>query len=323
MAGIPSQHNGSMVDAHSVAILETLAPRLSSSDASIVRNSMEDGTLFPTLANRSDKDRLLRNLLAVEGMIPSLYTFFEYLKYLEPCAKIMRGILPQRCKRSIQTEFFASYFHPDRILVEYSQTDVRAIPPRSVAQDFSLAYHQLWLFALRNFTSMTDATPRKESSREKPLVAESNPLVWQRFGVLAISVGLRTVLAEALAAKDGLHDLAQQVLLKTECHVPLADSVVEDMTAVLRRLEARKTPSLARPSWSGDECLPKERRCGRPFLIDHSKDRDFLFLPFVHEDGANENRDVSTYYCKWHMFRVFFAVETVSSRFLSSCYNPL
>lgn len=310
--GTSTDFDHQAVDSATVQYLESLAPRASHVDEEHIRTLMHDRSIFARIVSQSDQDIILRNLLSFEGMIPSLYTFFEGLKYLEPCAKILRSLLPPRSKRSIFQSFSASYFRPTQLRIEYAHNDTRSHPSDTYDQDRALGYHQLWLRALRDFPSMTDVAPRKETDQEKPLVSEPNPILWQNFASLAMSQGFRTAAAEELSARDGIHQLAEQVLKRANFEPTRLAVATRGIVDILKSLTASATPSDAVPAFSGEECVPKERRCGRPFADDHHYDREFLFLPYIHQSIQCQGSEITTFYCKWEMLRTFLGIHNVS-----------
>jgi hypothetical protein len=50
---------------------------------------IKSGTLFYNISNEEVRSKLLRNLLAFEGIIPSVLTFYKNMRYLIVGAKIL------------------------------------------------------------------------------------------------------------------------------------------------------------------------------------------------------------------------------------------
>ena len=269
---------------------------------------MRDRSLFPKVRDDADRTVILSNLLECP-MIPSLYTFIENLKYLEPCVKILRRLLPKKDPRSVRQALFASYFQSSELCVEYAIHDTRPHPSISAERDREIGYQQLWLYALRNFPAMTEATPKKDSS-ESPQLRGADPLTWQRFGALAVSLGFRTEAAEELAAQDGEDGLAAQLVSRAELAGAAAQEATKQIANILRNAQRRPSDS-SRP-FAGDVWLPHERRCGRPCDEDHGLDRRSLFLPMMYAQPDQPSENVSTLYCKSEMFRGFLGIQNVS-----------
>jgi hypothetical protein len=289
--------------------LETLCPMTSVKDAGLVTSMMDDQSLFPSVRDDADRRIILSNLLECR-MIPSLYTFIETLKYFEPCVQILRSLVPSEDTRSVRQALFASYFRPNEICIEYAMHDTRPHPSSSVERDREIGYQQLWLYALRNFPAMTEATPKKDSSESQQLIG-ADPLTRQRFGALAVSLGFRTEAAEELAAQDGEYGLAAQLVNRAEFGGVAAQEATQQIADILRNAQRRPIDSSG-VAFAGEQWLPRERRCGRPFDEDHDLDRRSLFLPVIYAkpDGPIEN--VSTLYCKSQMICGFLGIQNVS-----------
>lgn len=299
-----------VVCSRTVKHLETMAPKISRSDYSAIEKLLQEGTIFPG-ATLEDRNTVLHNLSRISTPIPTVHTFFEDLKYMEPCAKILRALMPPRSKRSIFLTLAASYTHPSAYPIEHSSSTSELRQASRRSDDLAIAYQQLWLFALRNFPTMTDTVPRKETAKEKPLVVEPNPVLWQRFGALAVSLGFHTQAARRLAAKDGLHQLAEQLLERAQCsaHDQAASSAIAN---ILRNVSLDRQTAQGSPLFVSAQALTRERRCGRPYMEDQDLDKDYLFIPWIYHDSSDKQGELTTFFCKHAMFRRFHCLKNVS-----------
>ena len=158
---------GYAVDTSTVESLELLAPRISYSDRERIISLMSNKQIFASIHEETVRQRLLNNILSLPLMIPSIRTFFENLKYIEPCCKILRTLIGPKQARSIRQELLSAWSHPADLMLEVGDGYNRVFRSVSEAQSFSLAYKSLWLFTLRHFFDMTDSVPRKEKQRRK------------------------------------------------------------------------------------------------------------------------------------------------------------
>ena len=71
-----------LIDGITVQPLELRAPGSSHEDAQIIEDCMRAGTVFGAIGNVAVREKLMRNLLSVKTLIPSLRTFCEDTKYL-------------------------------------------------------------------------------------------------------------------------------------------------------------------------------------------------------------------------------------------------
>lgn len=297
-----NDHN--IVDPQSVRLIETLAPSRSRADAELVEEYLHSRKIFSAITDSTKRRILLRNILVTTSLIPSLSTFFEDLKHLEPCAKILRGLLPPKQRRSICEALSACLEAPEHVYVEYARDDMRTQP--SVPHDLhrSVGYQQLWLFAMRNFPSMTDVGPRKDPQKPKPETAVSSPLVWQEFGRLVLRLGFTTEAATKYAALDAEFELAKEILGRGGIYSAAKQDI--DRVASVLRQAAKARPCKDIVQFHDDVRVAKERRCGRPFEADFEIDRDSLYLPSIRRAPAPQGHHLTTFLCKWDMFQAFF-----------------
>jgi hypothetical protein len=290
-----------IVDEQTVCCLETMMPGVSTCDLAYITSQMQARTIFRNLDSPDDRDTILENLGRLKWMIPSLFTFFEGLKYLEPCTKILKDILPRNLKRSIKESLERCYYPPEKLTVEYAEGDVRSHPSISKTADFEVSYRQLWLFALRNFPRMSSTNTLKEADEDKPPTTAPCPLLKQAFGELASRVGFRTARIEEIVGQNATHQLAMQLTGHLQGDVA-DEAFLEKVAAILSQRQARPA-YVGSASLAGSKQLQAKLRCGIPFTRDHTSDRDYLFLPKLHLPAFPQPVDnVSTFCCKREMF---------------------
>ncbi|KAF2259650.1 hypothetical protein CC78DRAFT_410437, partial [Lojkania enalia] len=205
------------VDTVTVQHLESCAPGVSENDERRVTFLMESNQIFATLPDEPGiKNEILQSIKSVRCLIPSLRTFFENQKYLEPCCIILRTLLGESEKRSIWKGFSANYFRPPELYVQYSEQSTRTF---SLSESSVISFHagkaigylQLWLFCLRHFPEMTSIAPKMTPGMKKQR-RDHNPALWQKLGRLAVALGFRTPPALQLAAQSPDRENAMQFL---------------------------------------------------------------------------------------------------------------
>ncbi|KAK6428816.1 hypothetical protein LTR95_015037 [Oleoguttula sp. CCFEE 5521] len=303
----------SAVDSPTVESLHSLAPRWSSADAQRIELLVDDTHFFPGISRDIVRNSVLPNIKGVATAIPSLFTFFEDIKYLEPCARIMRRLLPSsttnaRNGLSIQLGLKRHHFPTtDAVIsVDYAHGDMRN-QHAAECDKFTLQYQQLWLFAIRNFTRMTNTTARKERKKVRPMAVEPSPIVWREFGHLAWLCGFRTEESEQLRQHDRegevVRQLFQQHGYRTEAH-PAAMQQVADL---IRSLGQRRG-LLVEPNFACERDLALAQRCGRPYEDDHRLDSPCMFLPQIYAAPQLQSVYVSSFFRKWAMARMFLGI---------------
>ncbi|KAH8891476.1 hypothetical protein GQ53DRAFT_648762, partial [Thozetella sp. PMI_491] len=76
------------IDIDSIRVLQFRMPEVCAGDADTINRLFSSGTLFPKV-DASDRDMLRRNILALKGVIPSLETFQENMKFVGIGAKVL------------------------------------------------------------------------------------------------------------------------------------------------------------------------------------------------------------------------------------------
>ena len=299
-------------DVETVHQLQTLIPAMSRTDAHVVRASMECGTLFPAVTKDHDRHMILQNLLRIRVTIPSLHTFFEDLKFLEPGNKVLRSLVAPSGANSLRDALFASYHQTSALTIEYGVCDRRTRPQGPFKQDRELAYQQLWLFALRNFHHLTEFAPRKEIGSTRQTALKPNPVVQQKLGELAWRLGFQTDTARALSFQDASIDLAHRILRSFTLDDTKHQQAAYKIANVLRSLNSATKARPSPPSSSSACWLPPNRRCGRPYESDHQHDQPFMFLPLIYVRSNEKSEEISSWHRKCFLFWKFFSRIGVS-----------
>lgn len=302
-----------LVDEVTVRHLQALAPSHSITDAAAIRSLFASNTIFSN-ADQQTRSTIEQNLSSVTGMIPSLETFFETLKYLKPCADVMRTLVPAKSKRSTRDALFKAYEWQgqSQICVEYGRHDFRRHISGGEALDRDLGYQMLWLFVIRHFVCLSNATTRKEEHENKPFATRPNPILMQELAMFAFRLGFRT--GPILKSKDvdGRTSLAQRIVQLTGVTLNTAGStdMVERVVDILRRGSQQSQSQTA--AFTGDLVLTIERRYGRPFTDDYHNNQSVLYLPHIYtEPPQQKGVDITTFFCVWDMIRSLFAIDQV------------
>lgn len=82
-----------VVDRDTIKKLEHLAPSASTRDRELIERMFVLGDVFREVTDRTARATLLSTIISLPGLIPSLRSFFENLKYLKPCSAILRKLI--------------------------------------------------------------------------------------------------------------------------------------------------------------------------------------------------------------------------------------
>ncbi|KIM93532.1 hypothetical protein OIDMADRAFT_62790, partial [Oidiodendron maius Zn] len=55
---------------------------------------IKDGNLFPSIKDSLNWTKILERLLAIDYPIPSLYTLFRDIRYLELIVQLLKALIP-------------------------------------------------------------------------------------------------------------------------------------------------------------------------------------------------------------------------------------
>ena len=300
----------SAVDAPTVSNLELRAPNVSQRDMNEISEQMTKGRIFQSIVGSELRAALMGNISTISCLIPSLRTFFENQKYLEPCCDILKRLAGPLKKRTILQNLMASYRRPAQLTVEHSERFWKLHSPISPAADAEVAYQQLWLYALRHFPSMTSTPPKKEPDQAKPDVQISNPALWHRLGRLAVQLGFPTVHALKLEAQDPDEALVIRFLEQARSLPATTGGTVGNTVAeIARSLKRIPQPPAAElpepPTVCAEAGEPIERRCGRPFESSHIKDHVALFLPCIYAPSDARGYAITSYFVKRDLVHSF------------------
>ncbi|KAF2439150.1 hypothetical protein P171DRAFT_490584 [Karstenula rhodostoma CBS 690.94] len=301
------------VDDVTVKSLELRAPGVSRVDLQDITILMSEGKIF-SMASATQRSQVLEIVKDLRFIIPSLRTFFENMKYLEPCSQILKRLLDNSEKRSLEVSFRARYFPRDYVVTQCSEKSLAKTfttlpPPLRVSWGRKIGYVQLWFFCLRNFPEMTDLKPKLDSRGQK-IQRKQNKALWHRLATLAWRLGFDTEEIRRLKNEQPERAQAQEFLKSVRpCYEDTAtfDSCVDSIASVLRTIE-QDTVTMGTGDLTGLCRYPLNKRCGRPHYDDHERDKGHLFLPLMwHElTQEREKADVTSLFVKQDFVQTFF-----------------
>ena len=316
-----------LIDFRTIQHLQTRCPQLCDNDLDFIKEGMSSWTLFPLITDNSSRLQLQDSLLKISCAIPSLYTFLEDTKWLEPGLCAMRGLLPAGCRESTRLAFSRIYSSrgqtEGQVKIENSQGQFCFVSgDEKVAFDSS--YCQLWLFAWRHFPDLTSFTPRKDKGRAKPPVKAKSQSRWHELAALASELGYESQEISRIKSQDPDPAMAEGLLSQVSCEgthdasLELHQQSVQSICAVVKAYRAglaRQAPTNA-PADRGPIGL--EHRCGRPHETPLRKSGPWFYLPNVFKSQTSPasyfsfNRDI---------FRAFFSDPWKDSSWVA-CPRP-
>jgi hypothetical protein len=280
----------SLIDAHTIQQLETLAPGLSSADQDTVVRAMQEGLLFPLISDDSVRGQILDRLTTMPEPIYSLRTYLQETKLLQLGLAPLRLLLPKlprnQCNTTIRALLRGAHerVRADSTIAIQVAEDQFVTRPCPADAVFPLKFCQLFLFCLRNFHSLTGTPPRKDRGKNKSYTAsESFETSLWKLAKLARRLGFVTAEIEELRQRSPESQITMDFLLQqwpsdryncsAEQRHRLASSICAEMASY------RGTQAVAMsPMYTTDLVQqPKSKRYGRPLDSEHASIRDYLF----------------------------------------------
>ena len=111
------------IDQDTVDKLQLKAPYTSRGDAKEAQALLMSGEVFAA-CNAAERTAIWARLMRFDGLVPSLYTFFEDFKYLENCAHCVKrlfGPLQGSVRATMKQMFAASPDTEDDCLIQTSE----------------------------------------------------------------------------------------------------------------------------------------------------------------------------------------------------------
>lgn len=282
------------LDANTVRMLQTRCLLFSSNDLAVVAAAMDNGVLFPNISSQSTRHEIQVRLERLRYMIPSLHTFLEDTKYLEPCAKIVKTLLPAKFKKSIREAFRQKHTGQSHFQIQSSEHTFSE-HTRSVNQCIWLAYRQIWLFAMRHFPDLISVCPRKDDGRPKPAVHRPDENLWHTIANLASNCGFQTPAVEEYVRRNPFNKMASEFLRQCrpseyyDFDTAALNTTVEMIVSTLQGIPARTVkPSVVSLSSDAPDNTDLADRCGRPFEQSFLKDKKHMFMPNVYNHPSDK-----------------------------------
>lgn len=302
-----------------VQALQLRAPGSSSDDVRVLRRLLEDGILFSKVKDQGKREVIWKNLLSVEGLIPSLYTFFEDLKFLKGPEKIIRYLIEPPFKDSLREMIEQQYSDTNQSsdIIYFQDTEATLKSAKAApAEGIKFGYRQLWLYAMRHFPKMIGECPKKEKDRPKPMILEPDPIAWYKFASLASQLGFDSPTIRRLMADDPYRKRARQFLRKNHPSESFTfdevefESCVEQIASTLATATEKKRPPILPTlvTEGAGEGIP--RRCGRFFETAYDHDRELLFLETIHGTFTEQRgNSITSFYVRRSVYFAFFGKQ--------------
>ena len=302
------------VDRASVKAVELKAPGACRADMTRLHKQLQNGQIFSGFGEEA-RAEIWRGMLLVSTnrLIPSLYSFFEDVNYLQGPADNIRRLVELSPKDTISSAlgkcFIETKQRHDQYLIQITDSTFELRLGR-LEDRFDVVRRQLWIGAMRNYLDFRAESEKKN----KNLLAKPNGKpevsVLRDLAHLAYRLGFESNQINQLVETSADREIARNCLLgarnpdryryDTAAFNEFVDQIVM-FIATAQTLSGEKETTIDETEDSDGE--PK--RCGIPKTRDHKRDRARLFLDKLHIDDEQDDI-IMSFFVRKSVYLAFF-----------------
>ncbi|KAI2889407.1 hypothetical protein CBS63078_10207 [Aspergillus niger] len=323
------------VDHRTVERLQLKAPGSSGEDRLEVEGLIQSGQIFSEFTS-SERDAIWAKLQCFDRIVPSLYTFFEDLKYFSCCAQCIQWLLITdkyhptfRITMLNMLDYPAGEAHAatdgsgTECLIQVSNTKFGMIQCDQIKR-FDLSYRQLWLYAMRHYPQMAKDTGGDNLAKAPSEKADE--AVVHEMAALALRLGFKSKKINELMALSPDRQIARAALLKARkpgrywYNPEQLDHFIDRIVSYFSKAhpcEGETAEDHVADPWTG-----QDGRCGLPRLRVHRQDRPFLFLDHMHAESGWAGDQISTLFIRRCVYFAFFGPSSSTSSAQLGVYTP-
>ncbi|RDH30832.1 hypothetical protein BDQ94DRAFT_180863 [Aspergillus welwitschiae] len=300
------------IDLDTVDALQLLAPGRSRTDAKLACGLVLSGQAF---AEFSEEERRIiwSRMKDFDGLIPSLYTFFEDFKYLESCAHCVKRLFGPSTESVWET--MRSMFIPSSNLeggecvIQTSESTFRHQWATDVKR-LEMGYLQVWLYAMRHYPLMPSDPKKVDDLLAKPIRAKADERAIYEMAELARRVGFESPEIDALINGSPDHQIARAALLQARKPSRFRYDAQQFEILVSRIVDCFAVAVPDQPDMThdllADSTVKPRARCGMPQTRTHKQDSPLLFLDRLHADDIGFTDTITSFYVRRCVYFSFF-----------------
>ncbi|KAF1948546.1 hypothetical protein CC80DRAFT_556252 [Byssothecium circinans] len=279
---------------------------------------VDQATIFSAFSEQ-EREAIWNELLSIDCLIPSLYTFFEDLKYLSACADCLKRLVRVSRKETVNSALERKFTDVNQIdnqcIFEVAESTFAVRSGRSVDR-LEWGKRQLWLFAMRHYGDM----PAQPKKKEKDLLAKAkcytaDEAVLCEFAALADRLGFASREIDDLKKGSSDREIARNALLKARKpdRYKYDDATFEDHVNQIVRMFTSASPlSSERLPYSLVSDIPQAsgNRCGFPDKEAHKRDSKLLFITNLCDSNEEQGEDITSFFVRRSVYFSFFGKPT-------------
>jgi hypothetical protein len=281
-----------MLDNVTVKAVELMAPRHSKRDAQMLHGQLASGQIFAAFSPQ-DRDAIWSKLRTASGLIPSLFTLFEDLKYLQACTGSMRHLVEPAPGQTLHVALDDKFF--------------------GGTENWDLACRQLWLYSMEYYSKLP-APPKKDTKKNrlaKAGIAKPDEVVLSNFAALADQLGFQSDQISALKERSSDREIARVALLnarKADRYEYTGQSLESHIEQIVRLFTTATPLSLEQscPAFVSDDPAAAGVRCGFPDEEAHARDAKSLVIANLHAEVDEQGESVTSFFVRRSVYFAFF-----------------
>ena len=276
------KHDMQKVDYITVKALELKAPGTSTSDSMTLYRQLRKGEIFSAF-NLDRRMEIWAKLQAWEGLIPTLWTFFEDFKYLQACAYWVKRLVKVPPRGTLYTAMARSFSEMNqkrgKCIIQEAES-VFTFRSSTTQNRVALHYRQVFLYIMRHLRELSPGSTKlepKPSERKIRTTKDLNRSVLYRLADLAERLGFKSEKISDLKAKNSSH------------------------------ADGRSPSGQSKPAYVVDgpgEC--QERRCACPFDLAFEQSKDFLFLDNMYSTDKSQGSSIQPVFVRRSVYLAYF-----------------
>lgn len=305
------------IDPDTVDALQLLAPGKSRTDAKLACGLVLGGQAF---AEFSDEERraIWNRLANFDGLVPSLYTFFEDFKYLESCAHCVKRLFGSSTESVWKS--MSSIFVPYRDseveerVIQTSESTFRH-EPATDAERLDMGYLQIWLYAMRHYPLMPPDPKSDDDLLAKSSRAKADKRTIYEMAELARRLGFQSPEIKAIIDGSPDREIARAALLQARKPNRFRYDKQQFDTLISRIVDCFSAAVPDQPEivheLLADSTVKPRARCGMPRMRTHKQDSPLLFVDRLHAEVEVADT-ITTFFVRRCVYFAFFGKPTRS-----------
>ena len=296
-----------LVDFATVEAMHHRAPKRNSSDRAYITCEMENGRLFPLISDLPTRAAILQRILDIDCQIPSIFTFLEDTKWLEPPAEAMKQLTTLGRSSTVRRAMLQDFERSTQINLRGKHSVFNLTSSEKVV--FMAAYCSIFAFAWRHFPSLTSFKPRKQKPNKKTSWEVQSSTIRGLFFKEARSLGFDVQQPD----QDTLErDMINKFI--DEARPPAFFKLLVDrntlVSSVIQLLDGKFGESSGVTTIDNLESAPSSQRSGRPYEASFLAARQDFWVENIYDSQCSINID--DFLVHRDIFRAFFGTELLS-----------